>query len=295
MKVLALLAICACLPYCRAADKSFSDVPIMRCSGLPCVNVQLDGRPPIRLLLDFASFASYVSASAVRNQHVGISSRAQIGSVVLTDRFFVVNPVSEGSLAQIGRDQFPGGDGGLSLRAFADRLFVLDLLHQRLRVSVTTPPKSACPSGCGKLVLARKGDFASVEIWAADGFSLNNRPVTALVDPLYPGAVIASQPIEGLIRPERRGKQLYLPGVAIGRKYHTDPLFSVGSIFITFGGRTVCNSAPLTRYDQLFGLCCDTYQAMIGRAVLSEFTFAFDLRNAVMWIADTNARPSSCD
>lgn len=295
MKRFVWLAMCASLTRCIAADNPFSDVPILSCSGLPCVHVRLEGGPPIRLLLDFSSFASYVSTSAVRNQHLGISSRAQVGSVVLTDRFFVVDPTSEESLAQIGRDQFPGVDGGLSLRAFADRLFVLDLPHQRLRVWNGNAPKSACPSGCGKLVHARQGDFVSVEIWAADSFSLNNRPVTALIDPLYPGAVIASQSIEGLIRPEWRGKRPYIPGVATDRKYNTDRLFFIGSIFVTFAGSTICNSAALARYDQLFGFIGNTYQATIGRAILSKFPIAFDLRNAQMWIADPNAHALNCN
>lgn len=180
--ILIYLAICASLPGCAGAENAFSDVPILSCSGLPCVQVRLDGGPPIRLLLDFSSFASYVSTSAVENQHLGLSSRAQIGSVVLTDRFLMVDP----------------------------------------------------RSGCGKLVQARHGDFVSVEIWAADSFSLNNRPVTASIDPLCPSAVVASQPIEGLIHPERRGKQLYIPGVAMSAKYHADRLFSIGSTFVTF-------------------------------------------------------------
>ena len=159
-----------------------------------------------------------------------------------------------------GRNQFPGGDGGLSLGAFPDRLFVLDLPHQRLRIWNGNAPKFACPSGCGKLVQAGKGDFVSVQIWAADSFSLNNRPVTALIDPLYPGAVIASQTIEGLIHAERRGRRPYIPGTATDRKYNTDRLFFIGSIFVTFAGRTICNSAALNRYDERFGICCDTYQ-----------------------------------
>jgi hypothetical protein len=295
-KAFIYLALCATLTDCVPAENAFSDVPILNCSGLPCVQVRLEGGPPIRLVLDFSSLASYVSRSAVRNQHLGISGRAQMGSVVLKDRFVVVDPTSEESLAQIGRNGFPGGDGGLSFRAFADRLFVLDLPHQRLRIWNGDSPKPVCPSHCGKLVLARQGDFASVEIWAADSFSLNNRPVTALIDPLYPGAVIASQTIEGLIRPERRGNRFYVPGVATNRKYDEERLFFVGSIFVTFAGRTICTSTALNRYDdQLFGIYGNTYQATIGRAILAKFPIAFDLRNAQMWIADPNARALGCD
>jgi hypothetical protein len=122
LKAFVYLALCATLTDCVPAENAFSDVPILNCSGLPCVQARLEGGPPIRLLLDFSSLASYVSRSAVRNQHLGISSRAQMGSVVLKDRFVVVDPTSEESLTQIGRNEFPGGDGGLSLRAFADRL-----------------------------------------------------------------------------------------------------------------------------------------------------------------------------
>jgi hypothetical protein len=57
---------------------------------------------------------------------------------------------------------------------------------------------------------------------------LNNRPVTALIDPLYPDAVVASQAIEGLIRPEWRGNSFAVPGVATNKSIATiacSPLF----------------------------------------------------------------------
>jgi hypothetical protein len=124
---------------------------------------------------------------------------------------------------------------------------------------------------------------------------LNNRPVTALIDPLYPDAVVASQAIEGLIRPEWRGNSFAVPGVATNKKYRIDRLFSIVSILVTFASATVCNSASLARYDLLCSQAGSSHQATIGSAILSKFPVAFDLRKKVIWIFDANTKALNCN
>jgi hypothetical protein len=141
---------------------------------------------------------------------------------------------------------------------------ILDLVHQRLRFAGEGSTRPARPGQFGKLVLAREGDVASVEIWAAGGFSLDNHPVRALIDPLYPGTVIASQTIEGLIRPEWHGKRLHIAGVSTSRTSHADRLFSMGLIFVTFAGNTICSSTQLSRYDRLFGILAIPTKLQLG-------------------------------
>ncbi len=294
MKTGILLGICAGLLCCRGADGQFADIPVLSCSGLPCVEARLDGGAPIRLVLDFSNFTSYVSAAVVRNRRSESSSRVQLGPVVLTDRFPVVNPRSKKSMDQLLMEEFPGGDGGLSLRAFAGRLLVLDLPHRRLRIWNGSAPGPTCSRRCGNWVLVREGDIVGIPIWEADDFSLNNRPVRALLDPLYPGAVIASRVIEGLIFPERRGDGVVLPGVATGRQYRGDRLFSIGSIFVTFAGATVCSSASLVRYQERFGRSAVKHEATIGLGILSTFPIALDFRKQTMWIFDSEAKAVDC-
>lgn len=139
-----------------------------------------------------------------------------------------------------------------------------------------------------------RGRYCGYPIWEADSFSLNNRPVTALIDPLYPDSVIVNRPIDGLIRPKWRGNDFAIPGVATGRKYHTERLFSIGSIFVTLAGATVCNSASLVRSD-MFGISSAVHHdARIGRGILSKFPIALDFRKQTMWIFDSEAKPVDC-
>jgi hypothetical protein len=241
----------------------------------------------LRFVLDFASFASYVSAPAVKDQYVGLRSRVQIGSVVLSDHFFVVDPKSQESLGQIAREHFPGGEGGLALTVFGDRGFVLDLPHQRLRIDLEEHSQSVCPHGCGKLVTAYFGDIGRVPIVGTDSFSLNNRPVTAVIDPLYDGAVVLTKPVDGLVRLNVRDRPpLRNAGNPTGKMYHTERLFSLGEVFITFAGAGVCSSAPLLRYDVTFGTTGVAYDATIGRGVLSRIALAVDLRRMQIWVVD---------
>lgn len=133
--------------------------------------------------------------------------------------------------------------------------------------------------------MARYGDWGSVDIPGTASFSVNNRPVLALLDPVYEGAVLATKPIGGLIDVRWRGRQLDIPGTRTSKIYNTDRLYSIGSVFLTFGGKTVCRSAELVRYDLQFGSSGFGYDALIGRGVLSHLIVALDLRNMTMWVA----------
>jgi hypothetical protein len=218
---------------------------------------------------------------------------------VLSDHFVVVDPNSQKSLGQIVREHFPGGDGGLALTAFGDRPFVLDLRHHRLRIYLKETKESVCPRVCGKLVMAQYGDIAAVPVIGADSFSLNDLPVTVVIDPLYEGSVVLSQPVYPLTaRPERdREGRLHVPGTPVGKTYHSHRLFSLGQVLITFAGGTVCSSATLLRYDiASFGSTGVPYDATIGRTVLSRFALAFDVRTMQIWVADLTAiPPPACD
>lgn len=119
-------AVCMLAIICPLlAASNYADVPILSCSGLPCVEARLNGGPPLRLVLDFARCQSYVKKSALKGQTIGPVAEVRIGSATLTSRFVAVNPADQNSLSQIPRMSLPGGDGGLTLQAFADRLLVL--------------------------------------------------------------------------------------------------------------------------------------------------------------------------
>lgn len=308
MRTRLLFCLCLLSLCCRTATETrFADVPLFNCSGLPCVEASFNGQPPIRLFLDFSSYGSYLTLAAARQVRVtNISDAAlrkresapgftpllanvnqwKIGSVVLHDSFTIIDPANSSSLADSPRDTLLPGDGGLSFQAFKDRLIVLDIPHHRLRLSVKPYGKAAPPTGCNRLVEARLGDFAP-DIVASKGFAVNNRPITAVIDPLYLGAVIAQEPIEGVVSITRWGagrNDFHIPGTATAKKYRGDRLLLVGPVFVAFAGHTLCSSAPLVRDDEAFGGMGPEYDSVIGLSVLSRYAFAFDLRNMAMWL-----------
>lgn len=295
-----MLAVCLCLALlsCGLVHKTeLVDIPLLSCSGLPCTEVSLDGSAPLRLFVDLASNSSYITAAAARRVKLaGISearlrrdestrsprptaanvNQIKIGSVVLRDRFFVVDPINALSLSSSPQDVLPPGDGALSYSAFSDRLFILDIPHHRLRISIRPYRKGSSPTG-SRLIEVRTGDLLQY-IAGSEGFAVNGQRTKAIIDPLYTGAVLAVEPIQRVLGYE---------GKPIGGSYRGDTLLFVRSVSVTFNGRTLSTSAPLVRADQGYGITGRQYDCVIGLSLLSTHAFAFDFRNMRMWLDDS--------
>lgn len=275
---------------CSSNDLFRSTLP-----GLPCMEVRLNGSTPLQLFLDLASNSSYLSAAAAKRAKLaGISeslqssessasfkpitsdvNHVQVGTLVLSESFAIIDPINALSLETAPRRELSPGDGGLSYTAFANRLVILDFPHQRLRVS-TGPYRKANCSNCSRLQETSQGDFTG-NILATDGFAIDGKRVKAVLDPLYPGAVLAMNPVVGLVG---------LEGKPIATTYRGGHLLFVRPVSVTFGHHTLAASVPLVRADDGYDLSGTEYDVVIGLSLLSQHTFALDFRNKTMQLDD---------
>ena len=202
-----------------------------------------------------------------------------MGALALRDSFFVIDPTSTLSVSSSPRGELAPGDGSLSYKAFSDRLIILDVSHHRLQVSEVQNRSVAC-ANCAHLVNVLQELGGSVLV--TDGFAVNGQRTTAIIDPLYTGAILALGPIRKVVGFEK--------GPANG-SYREDTLLFVRPVSVTFGNRTLSKSAPLVRADRAYDASGRHYDAVIGLSLLSKSAFAFDFHNMKIWLSNSTGAP----
>ena len=191
-----------CIPSLHAQSQ-VGGVPLLSCSGMPCVEAIVANGRHLKLLIDTGNANSVLDrtiadADGISLQPVngpdgkpypgyatGTVTNVRIGSVALGDiRMLVVKlkpSIDDGTM--------PAADGTLAYTAFKDRVLTVDYKNRRVHISAVLKTDTSCPQSCGAITLPTFGKKGP-PIVVTTGFELNGQPVTMQIDTLYQGTML---------------------------------------------------------------------------------------------------------
>lgn len=187
------------------APKFATEVPLLDCDGLPCVEAHLGSGPALKLAIDTGNVDSVLDTSLAES--IGLKSTAPlpagapagmyrteipaitVGAVQLTK----LRALAMGLGQMISEHQMPKADGTLSYTAFKDRVLQLDFVNHKLRISGVLAAPASCTGTCDKLSLIKFGN-SGPPIVVAGGFEINDTKLTAQVDTMFSGTLLVYTP-----------------------------------------------------------------------------------------------------
>lgn len=186
----------------RRADAKFStDVPLLECGGIPCVEARIAGGPTLKLAIDTGNVDSVLETALAKGAGLKPTGTMPAGAPEEMFRTLIpsvtvgtVNLENVPAMAMVLRDmisqnQMPAVDGSLAYTAFKDRILQLDFAAHKLRISAVLTAPSPCTEACDKISLKRFGNDGP-PIVVAEGFEINGHAISAQVDTMYAGALL---------------------------------------------------------------------------------------------------------
>ncbi|MBV8895634.1 MAG: hypothetical protein JO051_03915, partial [Acidobacteriaceae bacterium] len=221
MKVLALLlavvlSVCAQTipptqpslpPEQNSAQPRVIEVPLLDCSGLPCLEMSTASGKTLRLLIDMADANAYLDIKAAQalganlqglktdaNADVSqvqqtVVAGAKIGDLPMGDfPFMVLDTTPQATQLNEKPAPFPA-DGVLTFRSFQQRVLQIDYAHHLVRLSEPLDTAQPCAQICTDLVVKHIGGYGPVTL-TTSGFSLNGQPINVQLDTLFTGTMV---------------------------------------------------------------------------------------------------------
>lgn len=198
--VLQAMLVC-CAVAQRASQKFATEVQLLDCDGLPCVEARMGTGPILKLGLDTGNVDSVLDASFA--EAAGLKPTApmpegapsgmmrteipaiSIGNAQLTN----VRTLAMSLAEMISQNQMPQVDGTLAYTAFKDRILQIDFAAHKVRISDVLTSPIQCSGACDKISLINFGKDGP-PIVVANGFEINGKKVTAQVDTMYSGSLL---------------------------------------------------------------------------------------------------------
>lgn len=269
-----------------------TQVKMLDCAGLPCVEARLGSAAPVRLMLDTGngysvldlaqarslglSLQPYVSRSGktIPNVFLAKAPSVQLGSLTLGPVTFLVADLSD----SIKQGQFPPSAGTLDYVDFKDRVLTLDYPRHRVEFADASAP---APTGAGTLSFPTFG-HQGPPIVAATGFAVNGKPITVQVDILYTGSM--------LIYPTSVSR-LGLDAAAAATVTRDFPFTDGGVPMIeskasreSFAGADLMTDAPLYFATPKVHTPDGLFDGTVGNALLIGHRVTFDFKGKRFWI-----------
>jgi hypothetical protein len=242
----------------RSGDVKFAtEVPLLDCGGLPCVEARMGSGPVLKMGLDTGNAdsvldAAYAEAAGLKPSEplpAGAPSgmfRTVISSISVGNVKLERVPTLAMSLSDmIVQNQMPQVDGTLAYTAFNDRILQIDFVGRKVRISEVLAAPVACSGACDKITLINFGKEGP-PIVVADGFEINGKKVSAQVDTMYSGTfLVYTAAIEKLQLAEaaKTTKSRDFPFTDGGVKMKESPAEKEG-----FHGLTLSGPAPLVYF-----------------------------------------------
>ena len=183
------------------AMKFATEVPLLDCDGMPCVEARMGTGPNLKMGIDTGNVDSVLDVSYA--EAAGLKSTAplpagapsgmfrttipsiSVGSVKLTN----VSTLSLSLTEMISQNQMPHVDGTLAYTAFKDRILEVDFVAHKVRISEVLTAPAECKGACDKISLIKFGNEGP-PIVVADGFVINGKKVSAQIDTMYNGTLL---------------------------------------------------------------------------------------------------------
>jgi hypothetical protein len=288
----ALLALCLAATLPLAAQATPTQVPMLDCAGLPCVDVRIGSSAPIRLMIDTGNGHSvldlaqakalgltlepYVSRAGqtIPGVYFATAPSMQLGGLALGPVKFIAADLSD----SIKQGQFPQSAGTLDYVDFKDRVLTLDYPHHTVEFADAS---ATAPAGAGTLSYPTFG-HQGPPIVATTGFAVNGQPITVQVDILYTGTL--------LIYPTSVSR-LGLDAAAAATQTRDFPFTDGGVPMIeskagreSFAGADLMTGAPLYFATPKVHTPDGLFDGTVGNALLTGHRVTFDFKSNRFWL-----------
>jgi hypothetical protein len=290
MKAL-LLALLLAAPMLAQSPKTV-ELPLLDCSGLPCVDMGTGRGQTLRMVLDLGARNAYLDVKAA--QKLGLQTSADspvqqttvagahLGDLALGDfPFMVLDTTPDATTKKVQSKPLPA-DGALTFGAFQNRMLQIDFARHVARVSEPLNDALPCPRTCSDLVAKHFGKFGPVTL-TVHGFEVNGQAVDAQIDSLFTGTI--------LIYPsalDRLGiKKLSKSKQKEAFPYAQDGLQLARADGVTegFRGAVLLHDAPVYFWAEKDEAPSATqFDATVGTALLSQGSVTFDFKGMRFWI-----------
>jgi len=181
--------------------KFATEVPLLDCDGLPCVEARVGNGPVLKLGIDTGNVDSVLDTPFA--EAAGLKPTAPLPEGAPPGMFRTEIPiVTVGTVKLVGvralamvlgdmiaQNQMPHVDGTLAYTAFKDRILQIDFAAHKLRISDVLVAPAGCGGTCDKFSLVKFGKDGP-PIVVANGFEIGGKKVTAQVDTMYSGSLL---------------------------------------------------------------------------------------------------------
>lgn len=275
------------------------EVPLLDCSGLPCLEMTSASGKTLRLLIDTAEVNSYLDAKAAQSlggnlealktdQNTDISqvqqttvAGAKIGDLPMGDfPFMVIDTTPQPDKIGEKLPPFPA-DGALTYTAFHNRLLQIDYAHHLVRISEPLDAPQTCPQTCSDLKVEHVGKYGPLTL-TTTGFTVNGQAVGAQIDTLFTGTMLIypdSVQKLGMKKLAKAKHKEFFPYVQGGVK-----LAQADNAAETWQSVQLGEDLPLYFFTSDDHPNAVSYDATVGSGLLSHATAVFDFKGMHFWL-----------
>jgi hypothetical protein len=275
------------------------DIPLVDCSGLPCIDMSTGNGKTLRLLLSTAEANSYLDTKAAQALGLALKPlKSGDGSIITDVQETVVPhaklgelPIADFPFMVLDTTQPPGnpgaqleplpGDGALTYTAFRSRLLQIDYPHQVVRISQSQETAQPCPQPCSDLEERRIGKYGPRTL-TTKGFAIYGQPVDAQVDTLFTGTMLVyphSVQKLGLKKQAKATRKELFPYVENGIK-----LARYDGAAESFRDVSLVQDGPLYFFTPKDTPPAVDFDVTVGSGIFSHAVVTFDFKGMHMWV-----------
>ncbi len=291
-------------PVPPEAPPRIMEIPLLDCSGLPCIDMTTGSGKKLRLLIDTGEINSYLDSKVAQSLGIDLKGLAgagdnstgsevqqtivpgaKLGDLPMGDfPFMVLDMTPQPDRLGQTPERLPG-DGALTFSAFKNRLLQLDFAGKVVRLSEPQEAAQPCPHACSDLVIKRFGRFGPATL-TTDGFALNGLPVDVQIDTLFTGTMLVyptSLEKLGLKKQAKSKHKEQFPFTQVGLK-----LARADGATESYQGIQLMIDAPLYFLTPDEPPPSVQFDATVGSGLLSRGAATFDFKGMHMWIESTS-------
>jgi hypothetical protein len=291
-----VIAALALSTLASAAEPQLRGAPMLKCSGLPCVDATVGSGVPLKMLVDTGNLRSildkgvagrlglelspYVGRDGKVHPEYSVATlkNVRIGEAELGDVQMVVMDLAP----TVAKGEMPNADGTLTYAAFGPRLLRLDYKAHRLLFSNVLTEEVPCPKDCGSVTTPTFGDKGP-PIVVTTGFSVNGKPVLVQIDTLYAGTMlIYPTAVErlGLAQQQASSAQRNFPFTDGGVPMVVGRANTEG-----FGGKILANKCPLYFATPAVHTPGGRFDGTVGQELFDGHVITFDFFAHHFWVS----------